>query len=763
MWSSLIAYRMLLRVRWGVLALLAVSILLILMTSGILASVYNISGYSTEEISKSLPVHYQVTLDLVVLGGDRGKLWELHEELVKARDSLRTGIAEEVNLLVTADIALNITRLPAGVTGVTPTPIPQPPTTVGVVRLPSMPIMGTFYGHPMGVRVEDSSWREDSLGLNVGLRDSQVEVLILGALKGLGVDVSRVYYFECNLGETIPICPTVILPVGVFEGILLSHSNMVSGLKYVYLVNFSLGSLTILSPQSIEEASRGYSMTVFKILEGVVGAKLYDESRVAGGLIRIIAYNVVDVNYRGLSIRVQPSELHLLASTLSAFSAITLLTSAFMFSVALPVIIVSWILARSVGELIAYDVRRFIALSLIRGLSARSFTIAFLAISTTVALAAVALSTPTLRFIVELLSRATIGRVYHAPSPLDLGYLATSLSMALILSILVYLRVRGMIRGFSDLTQASRLYTTVDNRVWRPSGLLTLLFILSLFKYTLWVTGVSVGELIRWASEVHPLLVVLMIFYALLDFLVGFLAPVIVPYYLASLITSRSSIVSIIALVSSRLTGGRWGVLATAMSSRISPRLSSLVATTAITLSFVIAAAIIKASIGEWYNANRAALTGDDFGSRFFNVIALSVMFYSFIAFALLAGFIVVSSLIISYSIFKGLERELAVLKTRGVRLVDLIKLTYSQVLTLTLITLLISPLGIISARGFIETFNSIFSDPLARRGIQPPVMTVDPMGLTVIVTSIALSLITPLILVAYLSRRLSVELVERV
>jgi hypothetical protein len=74
----------------------------------------------------------------------------------------------------------------------------------------------------------------------------------------------------------------------------------------------------------------------------------------------------------------------------------------------------------------------------------------------------------------------------------------------------------------------------------------------------------------------------------------------------------------------------------------------------------------------------------------------------------------------VGYTLFKSLERELAILKTRGVPLGGLVRFTYAQVLALTLVSILLSPLGIISAKGFVETFGSVFSGPLTARGLTP-------------------------------------------
>jgi hypothetical protein len=143
--------------------------------------------------------------------------------------------------------------------------------------------------------------------------------------------------------------------------------------------------------------------------------------------------------------------------------------------------------------------------------------------------------------------------------------------------------------------------------------------------------------------------------------------------------------------------------------------------------------------------------------------MALSMMFYSIIAFTLLSGFILVSSVMVGYTLFKSLERELSNLKTRGVPLGGLVRFTYAQVFSLTLIALLLSPLGVVSAKGFIETFNSVFSGPLTARGLLAPSLTIDLVGVSVVLLAVFLSLIAPLALLIHMSRRLGLELVSRV
>jgi hypothetical protein len=266
------------------------------------------------------------------------------------------------------------------------------------------------------------------------------------------------------------------------------------------------------------------------------------------------------------------------------------------------------------------------------------------------------------------------------------------------------------------------------------------------------------------ASEIHPLLVVITVFYVLLDFFIGFLAPVVIPYYLTLLLLSREGFTRMVATITSRIAGGSLGDLAGSAIPRISPRFSPLTASITITLSFVVAAAIIRASIARWYDVNSSLLTGrPDLGSAFFNTMALSMMFYSIIAFTLLSGFVLISSAVAGYTLFKSLERELSNLKTRGVPLGGLVRFTYAQVLALTFVALLLSPLGIVSAKGFVETFNSVFSDPLAGRGLEAPSLTLDSVGVAVVLLAVSLSLITPLVLLTHMSRRLSSELVSRV
>ena len=514
-------------------------------------------------------------------------------------------------------------------------------------------------------------------------------------------------------------------------------------LRYTYMVNFSLGAFTVLAPESVMEASADYDRVAVEVLkEALKGVALR-----------------VDLRSSSLS-----GGNHILASTISAFSGAYLLVSAFIFSLTLPVVVASWILARSIGELVAYDVRMFTALGLIRGLPLRSFTLGFLALSLTLSALAVASSLPLLRVLVDVTARLAIGKVYYLPPLIDVGYTISSIVMALSVSALVYVKVRGILKGHLDLTQASRLYLQAVHEPWRPSTSLTILFAISLFKYILWITGTSSTELVRIASEIHPLLVVITVFYVLLDFFIGFVAPVIIPYYLTLILLSREGFMRGIATITSRVIGGNLGDLASSAIPRISPRFSSLTASTTITLSFVVAASIIRASISEWYDVNSPVLTSrSDFGLTFFNTMALSMMFYSIIAFTLLSGFILVSSVMVGYTLFKSLERELSNLKTRGVPLGGLVRFTYAQVFSLTLIALLLSPLGVVSAKGFIETFNSVFSGPLTARGLLAPSLTIDLVGVSVVLLAVFLSLIAPLALLIHMSRRLGLELVSRV
>ncbi len=757
--SYILAYKMLLRLRWGPLALTLVSILLILMVTGVLASVQNNSIYSTEEIARSLPLHYTVSLHVAPVGGDLGRLVELHREMVGLRERLRVGIADNVVLLVQASLG-NMTEvgLP-GLEGEAPQRTPVQPI---LVASPVKPTIGSLYGGMAGVRVVEGYPAPGSLGLNDVLVKSGLREGLLRLVEGLGVRFNDTYTFTC---DTIPPCPLVLLEPVLLEHVILSNPRGFAELQYTYMVNFSLGAFTVLVPESVVEASREYEGLVSRVLEDALGVKLFEVREGMGGFVRISVTRSQEVDYRGLTVRITVTGSNsVLASTISAFSGAFILVSAFILSLTLPVVVTSWILARAVGELVAYDVRRFVALGLIRGLPLRSFTVGFALLSLTVSALAVITSLPLLRVLVEVTARLAMGRVYYTPPLLDVGYILSAVFMALTISAVVYLKVRGMLRGFTDLTQASRSYLQVEHGSWRPSTSLTILFALSSFKYVLWLTGISATELVRLASGVHPLLVVVAVFYVLVDFFVGFIAPVVIPYYLTLLLLSREGFMRWVTGVTAGVVGGGLGYLVGSAIPRVSPRFSSLTASITLTLSFVVAAAIIRASVSEWYNVNSPVLAGRaDFGSTFFNVMALSMMFYSYTAFTLLSGFILISSVMVGYTLFKSLERELAILKTRGVPLGGLVRFTYAQVLALTLVSILLSPLGIISAKGFVETFGSVFSGPLAARGLTPPSLTIDSTGVLVVLLGVSLSLIAPLVLLTHMSRRLSIELVSRV
>ena len=745
--SSILAYKMLLRLKWGPLALTLVSILLILMVTGVLASVQNISSYSTEEIARIVPVHYMINLE-VTPGEDKSLVPELHRELVGLRGKLRTGIADNVVTLAQVNFGALTKLITSMEGGAGVQQLPTQTTTVGIIRvsvirvppLVDRPMIGSFYGDIVGVKIVEGAPSPDSIGLNLALVESGLGDVLLKGVREAGVKFNNTYIFNCN--QPIP-CPLLLLDSSILDSIISGNPWDVLELRYTYMVNFSLGAFTVLAPESVMEASADYDRVAVEVLKealnGVVSRVNLRSSSLSGGS-------------------------YILASTISAFSGAYLLVSAFIFSLTLPVVVASWILARSIGELVAYDVRRFTALGLIRGLPLRSFTLGFLALSLTLSALAVASSLPLLRVLVDVTARLAIGKVYYLPPLIDVGYMISSIVMALSVSALVYVKVRGILKGHLDLTQASRLYLQAVHESWRPSTSLTILFAISLFKYILWITGTRSTELVRIASEIHPLLVVITVFYVLLDFFIGFVAPVIIPYYLTLILLSREGFMRGVATITSRVIGGNLGDLASSAIPRISPRFSSLTASTTITLSFVVAASIIRASISEWYDVNSPVLTSrSDFGSTFFNTMALSMMFYSIIAFTLLSGFILVSSVMIGYTLFKSLERELSNLKTRGVPLGGLVRFTYAQVFSLTLIALLLSPLGVVSAKGFIETFNSVFSGPLTARGLLAPSLTIDLVGVSVVLLAVFLSLIAPLALLIHMSRRLGLELVSRV
>jgi len=745
--SSILAYKMLLRLKWGPLALTLVSILLILMVTGVLASVQNISSYSTEEIARIVPVHYMINLE-VTPGEDKSLVPELHRELVGLRGKLRTGIADNVVTLAQVNFGALSELITSMEGGAGVQQLPTQTTTVGIIRvsvirvppLVDRPMIGSFYGGIVGVKIVEGAPSPDSIGLNLALVELGLGDVLLKGVREAGVKFNNTYIFNCNQ----PIaCPLLLLDSSILDSIISGNPWDVLELRYTYMVNFSLGAFTVLAPESVMEASADYDRVAVEVLkEALKGVALR-----------------VDLRSSGLS-----GGNYILASTISAFSGAYLLVSAFIFSLTLPVVVASWILARSIGELVAYDVRMFTALGLIRGLPLRSFTLGFLALSLTLSALAVASSLPLLRVLVDVTARLAIGKVYYLPPLIDVGYMISSIVMALSVSALVYVKVRGILKGHLDLTQASRLYLQAVHESWRPSTSLTILFAISLFKYILWITGTRSTELVRIASEIHPLLVVITVFYVLLDFFIGFVAPVIIPYYLTLILLSREGFMRGVATITSRVIGGNLGDLASSAIPRISPRFSSLTASMTITLSFVVAASIIRASISEWYDVNSPVLTSrSDFGSTFFNTMALSMMFYSIIAFTLLSGFILVSSVMAGYTLFKSLERELSNLKTRGVPLGGLVRFTYAQVFSLTLIALLLSPLGVVSAKGFIETFNSVFSGPLTARGLLAPSLTIDLVGVSVVLLAVFLSLIAPLALLIHMSRRLGLELVSRV
>lgn len=767
MWSSILLFRSLLRLRWHTAIVLLSMVVVLLMILSVIASTNTVSSYVTVKSTSRLPAHTVLTLELYNLryGGlePLRKLDYLMTSNVTGLLKSRVEELDSVSVMKVFTLQPNATLAPSGEAIPRPTSPPRPGVGVEVtVVYPTIEVPGlqiaTFHGKPVGLRLGDGILWVERRFYDLAGKVPELKGYLELVIKSMGLDMNSISFYECP--GALPLleygCPHVVVDEGYLSNLIgeLEGTLRVSRVAYVYYFNYSTSYITLLSPDTVPDLdsklTREYATSVNLVLGSSV---LHVNHTIARGSVTV---SMGEVSLNGLSSGVSFSYTSMLSLVAFEIGVISTFTSGFILAISLPVLVTAIILVRSLGESVAYDVRRSLLLSYVRGVSPRSFTFSFIIYALTLGLVAVALSQPMLKLLVELSSNVLLGSVYYSVPLPDLGYLISGLAVTLIVLFLVIRRVRGLIARYSDLTQASRVYLPLEYAMWKPSVMLTILFLLSVFKYILWVTGYDVGDIIRWASRVHPLLLVPLIFYAILDFFISFIAPIVVPYYLVLLLLSSRRVIDVYTRIASTILRGGLSSMVFNMVLRVTPRIGSLAFSLSLILLFSTAAGMVRSSFNTWYNRNMSILEAGsgDFGLMFASVVSNAILFYTTMGLVFMGSLALIASAMLAYTVYKVVEVELVVLKARGVSRLDTLRLAYGPVLVVTLIALTVAPLGLVVARGFTESFNSIFLGRLERLGLGVLQLSIDPVSLMIPLAAILVSLVTPVILVVLLDTR---------
>lgn len=449
-----------------------------------------------------------------------------------------------------------------------------------------------------------------------------------------------------------------------------------------------------------------------------------------------------------------------LADILATISLVTTLQSTVTIAgLSLPVMVAAWYLLTIISSLIADWGRRSIALLVTRGESLKSAYRYFLLSIIVAALIGAAAALPFAWATGDLLVSQMFPGLRLGPETVFNAPVAVA--AALFSALLAYFAVNRVKKIFSELgeslSQLTQIYIPPIREEWRPGTFMKLLFILSIFKYTLWALGLTATDLIAYASRIHFILVVLVIIYIPIDFFMTLLAPFVATYFITMYITHSEKILDTISRAIGGLVSGELSFTVKSFIMRGSTRLYRI--------SFVIALIIAVAldymgtatSLEAWYPRMQEWIEQRGRGDPMFFILQLTakanVAAYRAIAYysVLIA---VLSSIMLTLILVRDMDRELAALRARGAGPRHIIRFVYGVVFTVIAISSVIGAVsGLIWMRGGLRGMSQgFFMAPAA--DMPRPDMVFTPLDAAYAALILASMFTAPLIVLYMDTRR---------
>ncbi len=438
--------------------------------------------------------------------------------------------------------------------------------------------------------------------------------------------------------------------------------------------------------------------------------------------------------------------------SITQFQLISLLVTA-----SLPMFIGSWYLLIVVSGIVVYGLRRHLALLLTRGIPSDKLKKSFTLLLFIVAIISIVIAIPLSSLAAETIVPLVLDKLYYTPPLLDPFTIIVSVMLGILMAMFVYWKSRRYIEVESgELSFVTRIYLPGEREVWRPGTFLTILFIISVIKYVLWLAGLSTADMMRYAMETRSMgFVIVITIYSIIDSVAAFIAPYVLTYFLVQYFTHSPAIVNVFSKAVTKLVSGNLSDSVRGLISRGSARLYKASFVIALVFAVTLNYLGLSSSLGRWYSSvsdKLETVLGGYTAIQEFTIegqmYASKLMVYYGIILALL------SSILMALVLTRELEKEVIILRARGAGVRDVLKIVYGVLFTIVSISLVSGFIsGIIWLRGEIDGFNDnmqLSPTVLNTTSTQIPFveLTYTYTDVIYILVLIALLLIAPLIIV---------------
>ncbi len=444
-----------------------------------------------------------------------------------------------------------------------------------------------------------------------------------------------------------------------------------------------------------------------------------------------------------------------------------------VFSVVIPLFIGSWFLLSTTSTLLIDYLRRGIALLYTRGVSIdliKSSYILLLVVAIIItSLVAVPLGVYAGNYIASLM----YSRLYAKVFPTDLTLYIVSLIIASITIALLFRSISKLFKKTKfDLTLVTRIYAPTPREEWKPSTLLIVFTILSTVKYAMWIAGVTVADLMLYASRSGNMgLVIAVVIYAILDLILRIIAPYVITYFIVMYITHSERILGFLSKTLSRIVSGKYYNEVSQIISKGSSRLYKASFIIALVLAIAFQYIGLSSSYSEWYPGVK------EFYQQLLGSYALLMEYimegnlYAFKSVVLYGvALAVLSSILVAIVMTRDLEKELVVLRARGGGKKDIIRILYGVIFTLVVLSMIVGFIaGGIWLRGSLIVSYSSLKTAIQGTGLKTnqtipePSIVFKPVDIAYIVLIISILLILPLLSILYWFRKPVVEKIRGV
>lgn len=275
---------------------------------------------------------------------------------------------------------------------------------------------------------------------------------------------------------------------------------------------------------------------------------------------------IVNRNFKTIELSFENSTINLVSDidspmqdTISSLKSIMQFQmTSILITASLPIFIGSWYLMEVVASIVIYGLRRHLALLMTRGVSSDSLKKHYMVLLVFIGLIAVIISLPLINLTSKLFTTMILGRVFYEPPLTDPFIIITAAIIAVLLILLVLRKSRKYLDiEAGELSFVTRVFIPAEKTIWKPGTLLTILLIISIIKYGMWITGFTVADFIRKAIETGNMgLLIALSIYSIIDSLATYIAPFIVTYFLVQYITHSEKILNVFSTIVTRIVSG---------------------------------------------------------------------------------------------------------------------------------------------------------------------------------------------------------------